>query len=1818
MSIKYLHLKKAVLPVLLILLLSAVGMTNAMAQTFTQGNLNYSINSDGATVTVTGHVDGTSATGELVIPESVELYGTTYPVTVIGYEAFYNCSGLTGSLVIPNSVTTIGQRAFCYCTGINGTMTLGDAVRDIGYAAFYYCNFTGTLTVPESVTSIDGNAFYHCYGFTSLNYNAINCSYVNSSWLNNTSLTTVTIGENVQVIPENFLYNRTTIAGELVIPESVTSIGGYAFYGCTGFGGSLVIPELVTTIGYDAFNGCSGFNGSLTIGNSVTSIGENAFNGCSGFTGSLTIPNSVNSIGVNAFSGCTGFSGTLTLGGLVAEIGNTAFFGACQGFTSFVLLPEVPPTLGNNVFVSADYGLPVSVPCGSLDAYQNASGWNVFTNLQEFNPCLWAITANANPASGGTVSGTGTYEQGNTCTLVANPNENFSFVNWTEDGVVVSTDAEYAFTVTENRHLMANFIIDNLIGEGTATNSYLPCYSYYPYSLTQQIYTAEEIGQMGVINWVAFYNAGSQKTRNFDFYLVHTEKSSFSSSNDWVAVTNADKVFSGNVNMVSNDWTIIYFDTPFAYNGTTNVILVVDDNTGDWNSGLACRVFNATSQAIRIYGDGTNYNPSSPSGYNGSIMSVKNQVALGFSSVDAAVFATISPEGAGSVSGEGVYPLGGTCTLTATTSSNDYVFVNWTENGEVVSTNAQYSFTVTGNRNLVANFLQFRVDITASANPEEGGTVTGSGNYLLGQTCTLTATPNEDYAFVNWTEDGVEVSTNAVYTFAVVSSRNLVANFRNIRHGIWVEVQPENGGIVSASESGRSLGELYYDFEDGLQGWTVIDANNDGYTWCLTRDIPTTWSYYASMTLDWYHSGTNAVCSGSYINNVGALHPDEYLVSPRMIITAGSQLSFWVAAADVNYAADHFGVFISNNGTNGWTMVQEWTLTSKSTGKSGDSRTTRDGNGLRIGNWYNYTVDLNAYVGPKYIAFRHFNCYDQYIMCLDDIDISNIMIEDPIGSYLEGETCTLTATPNDGYVFYQWMEDGGVVSTDAVYSFTVMTDRTLTARFKTANPIVFADPNVEAICVNNWDTDGDGFLSYSEAAAVTDLGSVFRNNSGISSFNELQYFTGLTTIGYRAFYNCYYLNSVTLPSSVTSIDSYAFYNSGLSGTFAVPNAVTSIGTYAFANCYGLTSVNISGSISYLNDCVFYNCYNLSSISLPTSLTSIGSSAFYNCSALSSLTMPNSVTYIYDNAFEGCISLASVGFSTSLYSIGYRAFYGCSGLTGTLDLPNSVNSIGEEAFMDCTALSGLNLSQNLGSIGTGAFRNCSGIRGEITLPASLWSVGEYAFYGCDGISTVNYNATNCSSFGSASNPVFYDCAFPHLNIGANVQSIPDYAFKHCFMITDMNVAAANPPTIYASTFGMVPRSIPVTVPMGSGDAYRSAQYWEEFFNIIEGNMNNMQISPLAEGWNWWSSYVELTDNDGLSQLENSIGSAGMIIKSRTNGYVEAYQYNGETYWYGTLGSINNEQMYKIRTNAACNAIIAGDLASPSNHPITINSGWNWIGFPYNQNVSVDVALSGFTPANNDIIKGRNGYTTYYSDANYSMWYGTLNTLESGKGYMYRSNSSTSKTLTFQTGRGEAANENITTENNHYRPNGDSYADNMTITAVLELNGEELRSDEYELAAFVGDECRGSVRLMYVEPIDRYIAFLMVYGEQSETLSFRLTDGTQSGMSSDDMSYVVDGVTGTMTAPVTLRFETLSVDQNEALDVVVYPNPSEGVFNIQGQDIRKIEVFNAYGQVVVSKEIKNDCLQIDLSPYANGVYMLRLITDKGMAKKQIIKH
>lgn len=231
--------------------------------------------------------------------------------------------------------------------------------------------------------------------------------------------------------------------------------------------------------------------------------------------------------------------------------------------------------------------------------------------------------------------------------------------------------------------------------------------------------------------------------------MVNTDKTTFGNSYDWITVTEADQVFSGSINMTAGSWTTLYFGTPFAYDGTSNIALIVDDNTGSWSSGMTCRVNNTNgSQAIYIYSDGTNYDPFNPTGYYGYRLSVKNQVIFGMPSYDYMVTVSANPAEGGTVSGgEGLYYYGQTCTLNAEANAG-YSFYYWMENGTIVSTEAHYSFPVTGNRNLVAVFGA-PLNITVSANLVEGGFLSGAGVFDYGATCTLKATPYVGYRFVN-------------------------------------------------------------------------------------------------------------------------------------------------------------------------------------------------------------------------------------------------------------------------------------------------------------------------------------------------------------------------------------------------------------------------------------------------------------------------------------------------------------------------------------------------------------------------------------------------------------------------------------------------------------------------------------------------------------------------------------------------------------------------------------------------------------------------------------------------------------------------------------------------------------------------------------------------------------------------------------------------------------------------------------------------------------------------------------------------------------
>ena len=228
--------------------------------------------------------------------------------------------------------------------------------------------------------------------------------------------------------------------------------------------------------------------------------------------------------------------------------------------------------------------------------------------------------------------------------------------------------------------------------------------------------------------------------------------------------------------------------------------------------------------------------------------------------------------------------------------------------------------------------------------------------------------------------------------------------------------------------------------------------------------------------------------------------------------------------------------------------------------------------------------------------------------------------------------------------------------------------------------ITFADNTVKTICVNHWDTNGDGELSPSEAAAVTDLGTVFKDNKEITAFDELQYFTGISSIGDNAFSGSS-ITSVIIPNSVTLIGNWAFYDCANLTSVSIPDGVTSIGSFAFQNCIGLTSATIPSHVTFLGMCAFYDCTSLTTVTIPNSITSISAGTFHSCS-MTTIDIPNSVKEIGYSAFGECANLTSVNIPNSVTSIGDYSFSHCSNLA-SVTIPSSVTIIGEYAFYGCS-------------------------------------------------------------------------------------------------------------------------------------------------------------------------------------------------------------------------------------------------------------------------------------------------------------------------------------------------------------------------------------------------------------------------------------------------------------------------------------------------------------------------------------------------------
>ncbi len=550
--------------------------------------------------------------------------------------------------------------------------------------------------------------------------------------------------------------------------------------------------------------------------------------------------------------------------------------------------------------------------------------------------------------------------------------------------------------------------------------------------------------------------------------------------------------------------------------------------------------------------------------------------------------------------------------------------------------------------------------------------------------------------------------------------------------------------------------------------------------------------------------------------------------------------------------------------------------------------------------------------------------------------------------------------------------------------------------------ITFADPAVKAICVQNWDTNGDGELSYIEAAAVTSLGQVFQNafqEEGTNvTFNELQYFTGLTSIGANAFAGCWRLTSVTLPPTVTTIGSNAFTMcSGLASS-PITNHVTEIGDYAFNYCYSLTEIELPSSVTSIGNRAFDRCYYLTSVVIPASVTSIGINPFSGCTRLASIVVDEGNT-VYGSP-NGCNAIINTeehllvsgcnntNIPDGVQTIGWYAFL-ASGLT-TLTIPTSINSIADYAFSECEALSELTLLATTPPTleGTDVF---SYINLDIPVYVPCESLEAYQTY------------NNGQPWGGFTN-IRCDVCSAELPLSENFDSYQGTTSGATNVLPDcwdrINTAVDIAYTGYP------------TILNEPANAYSGSNYLRFHYNQGYGSEQYVilpYVDDIAEVSLWFYAKA-LTENAaifvGVMTDPNDVSTfeTAFEIDNLTSDYqqcnvsIDPEYINDQTHYIAIKSGANNGA-------TQCDLCIDNlELLRMTQQNLTLSEGWNW----WTPTVRTYRSALQYALGSNGIIINSQDQGFQKNNGNY--WSGTLpGVLEPGQMYKIKTNAAVSATL-----------------------------------------------------------------------------------------------------------------------------------------------------------------------------------------------------------------
>lgn len=380
--------------------------------------------------------------------------------------------------------------------------------------------------------------------------------------------------------------------------------------------------------------------------------------------------------------------------------------------------------------------------------------------------------------------------------------------------------------------------------------------------------------------------------------------------------------------------------------------------------------------------------------------------------------------------------------------------------------------------------------------------------------------------------------------------------------------------------------------------------------------------------------------------------------------------------------------------------------------------------------------------------------------------------------------------------------------------------------------------------------------------------------------------------------------------------------------------------------------------------------------------------------------------------------------------------------------------------------------------------------------------------------------------------------------------------------------------------------------------------------IEFAATQTQSTTLAEGWTWWSTPIEMEGVNGLAMLENALGSNGIIIKSKTQSAIYYEAYNR---WVGNC-PITNEGSYMIKVNNQCQVTLTGTWANPEEHPIQIKANdWTWIGYPVNQSQNVTSALANFQPEVGDVVKSGGVSSVYFSTA--LGWRPANFAFNPGVGYRYKSNAASDKTLTYVNPiNTRGFEEKNLAEDLYWNANYNIAEGNITLLAKVYVDGEEQRTENLELGAFVNGECRGNAKLLYIEqPIDAYYVIMTISGEEGDVIDFELFNAEDGSINTNSKSRLVfkeNDVVGEPENPYAIDFYGKG-DKNMVL-LQMFPNPVDRnqsfTVNIpKTETISMISITDMLGSTIYQK-VNPQHSQIDAIS-VSGIYLVKVICESG---------